>query len=158
MLVNGGLFANSGAVPNIILNNTNTFSTAHMLSGVVTEVGATCGNAYTIIAPDCIIPVVTGSYVFPTPIIPAYGIGTGTAQAQAAAVPIFATSYYTGLRFSAMLFVSNTGADPTMNLNGLGAVIVKNSAGGELIAGNMLVGAIADFIYDGEYFRLLNPQ
>jgi hypothetical protein len=158
LLVNGGLFANSGTVPNIALSNTNTFSTAHMLSGVVTEMGVACGTAYTIIAPNCIIPVITGSSVLPTPIIPAHGIGDGTAQAQTATVPIFATSYFAGLRFSVHLFVSNTGADPTMDLNGLGAVIVKNSVGGELTAGNMLVGAIADFIYDGEHFRLLNPQ
>jgi len=156
--VNGGLFANSGAVPNIVLNNTNTLATAHMLSGVVTEVGVTCGTAYTIIAPNCIIPIITGSSILPTPNIPAFGIADGTAQAQTATVPIFAASYYAGLRFSAMLFVSNTDVNPTMNLNGLGAVVVKNSAGGELAAGDMLVGAIADFIYDGEYFRLLNPQ
>jgi hypothetical protein len=158
LLVNGGLFANSGTVSNIVLNNTNTFSTAHMLSGVVTEVGVTCGTAYTIVAPNCIIPVITGSFVLPTPTIPAHGIGGGTAQAQTAAVPIFATSYFAGLRFSAMLFVSNTDVNPTMNLNGIGAVTVKNSAGGELAAGDMLAGAIGDFIYDGEYFRLLNPQ
>jgi len=159
LIVNGGLFTNSGTISNIVFNNTNLadLTKAHMLSGVVTNTGITCGNALTIVGPTC-ITAITGNIVLPTPMIPAFGIGGGTAQVQTATVPIFATAYFAGLRFSIVISVSNTGATPTLNLNGLGAKTVKLSSGLDVAAGDMQIGAIADFVYDGTYLRLMNPQ
>jgi hypothetical protein len=159
LIVNGGLFTNSGTVPNIVFNNTNLtdLTKAHMLAGVVTNTGITCGNALTIVGPTC-ITAMTGNVVFPTPMIPAFGVGGGTAQVQTAAVPIFATAYFAGLRFSVLLAATNSDIDPTMNLNGLGAKTVKSSSGGSIVVGDMVANSIADFIYDGTYLRLLNPQ
>jgi hypothetical protein len=159
LIVNGGLFTNSGTTPNIVFNNTNytDLTKAHMLSGVVTNTGITCGNALTVVGPTCIAAII-GNIVLPTPTIPAFGIGGGTAQVQTVTVPIFATEYFAGLRFSVLLAATNLDVDPTMNLNGLGAKTVKNSVGGSIIIGDMVANSIADFIYDGTYLRLLNPQ
>jgi hypothetical protein len=159
LIVNGGLFTNSGTTSNIVFNNTNLtdLTKAHMLSGVVTNTGTACGNALTIVGPTCITNL-SGNAVIPTPMIPAFGVGGGTAQVQTATVSIFATAYFAGLRFSIIISVSNTGADPTLNLNGLGAKTVKSSAGGSIAATDMQIGAVAEFIYDGTYLRLMNPQ
>ncbi len=159
LIVNSGLFTNSGTVPNIVFSNTNLtdLTKAHMLSGVVTNTGVTCGTALAIVAPTCIIPAMTGLFV-PTPTIPALGVGAGTAQAQTATVSIFAAAYYAGLRFSVVLGATNTDVDPTLNLNSLGAKTVKLSSGENVAAGDMQQYAIADFVYDGTYLRLMNPQ
>jgi len=159
LIVNGGLFTNSGTVPNIVFNNTNLtdLTKAHMLSGVVPSAGISCGNALTVVAPTC-IAALSGNVILPTPMIPVFGVGGGTAQVQTATVPIFATAYFAGLRFSIVISVSNTGATPTLNLNGLGAKTVKLSSGLDVAAGDMQIGSVADFIYDGTYLRLLNPQ
>jgi hypothetical protein len=159
LIVNGGLFTNSGTTSNIVFNNTNLtdLTKAHMLGGVVTNTSINCNNALTVVGPTC-IAALTGNAVIPTPMIPAFGVGGGTAQAQTATVPIFATSYFSGLRFSIVISVSNTATNPTMNLNSLGAKTVKNQTGGNLKAADLLIGTIADFVYDGTYLRLMNPQ
>jgi hypothetical protein len=159
LIVNGGLFTNSGTTPNIVFNNTNLtdLTKAHMLGGVVTNTSISCGNALTIVGPTC-IAALTGNVILPTPMIPAFGVGSGTAQVQTATVPIFATAYFAGLRFSIVVGISNTAAAPTLNLNGLGAKTVKLSSGLDIAAGDMQIGAVADFVYDGTYLRLMNPQ
>jgi hypothetical protein len=156
-IIKGGLFVNSGTTANIVFNNTNSLATAHDLTQIVCNYGIACGSAYTILAPDNIIPVATGSYLLSLPSVPYFGVGGGTAQVQTATVPIVLSAYYIGLRIQYVVSVSNTGGAPTLNINTLGAKAVLKASTSPVAAGDLLIGMIADLIYDGTYFRLMNP-
>jgi hypothetical protein len=52
---------------------------------------------------------------------------------------------------------TNTGA-VTLNIDGLGATAVQTIAGSALEAGALTAGMVAEFLYNGTNFRLLNPH
>jgi len=68
------------------------------------------------------------------------------------------TAYTDGMRMRVLPNVTNTGADPTINLNSLGAKTIKNEAGNAISAGDMTTTRYATLIYDGTYFRLTNAS
>lgn len=63
-----------------------------------------------------------------------------------------AIGYVTGKLYPLALTVTNTGAAPTINLNGLGAKTVKANDGAALAAGQMPTRGI--YLYDGTNLRL----
>jgi len=163
LIVNGGILKNDGTVPNIALNNTNLITAAHAFSGLLAPY-VTCGNAYTLLAPDCVIPAITGTLILPTqPSMFATGIGSGTAQAQIATVPMTAVGLFTGLRVTYFASASNTDTAPTVNVNGFGEKTIIRGAGAvatssALVANDILIGMPVDILYNGTDWLLMNPQ
>lgn len=163
LIVNGGILKNDGTVPNIALNNVNLITAAHAFSGLLAPYVA-CGNAYTLVAPDCVIPVMTGTLVLPTqPSMFATGIGSGTAQAQIATAPMLSAGLFTGLRVTYFASVSNTDTAPTVNVNGFGEKTIIRGAGAvatssALVANDILIGMPVDILYNGTDWLLMNPQ
>lgn len=157
LICKGGLFVNKGDTANIVFNNTNIVTAAHDLTQIVCNYGVVCNNAYTIVAPDCVIPILTGTAILSPLSIPIMGIGGGTAQAQTAAIPVPSTTVPTGYRFAYLVSVSNTGAGPTLAVNGGSAAAVIKASGAALAAADLKIGMIADMIWDGTNFRLMNP-
>lgn len=156
LIAKGGLFTNKGDVPNIVFNNSNIISKAHSLTQIICNYGISCETAYTIIAPDCVIPIITGSAIMAPVAIPYFGIGGGTAQVQTATIPFLASGYYPGMEIKYVASVGNTGAAPTLNVNTLGAKTVLKRSGAALVAGDISIGAIITAIYDGTYFRVMS--
>jgi len=154
LIVNGGILKNDGTLPNIALNNVNLITAAHAFSGLLAPY-VTCGNAYTLLAPDCVIPIITGTLIIPTqPSMFATGIGGGTAQAQTATIPMAAVGLYAGLRVTYFASVSNTGAATTVNVNGYGVVTIIRGAGAvatstALVANDILANMPVDILYNG---------
>lgn len=162
LIINGGILKNDGTVPNIALNNANVIGAAHALSGLLAPY-VTCGNAYTLLAPDCVIPAITGTLILQTqPSMFATGIGSGTAQEQIATIPITSVALFTGLRVTYIASVSNTGAAPTVNVNALGAKAIRRGIGcsvsDALVANDILIGKPVDVLYNGTDWLLMNPQ
>jgi hypothetical protein len=161
LIINGSIFVNNGTVPNITISNTNTLTTAHAFAGVLTNWLACGTTAYTLLAPTCVITAITGSLILSTlsvqPAVTTFGVGGGVAQTQTITMPLLASAYVGGMRIAYVISVSNTGANPTINLNGLGAKVVIKANTTAIAANDLLIGMIADLYYDGTYFRLMNP-
>jgi hypothetical protein len=97
-----------------------------------------------------------------------YGIGGGTAQAQTATITNGPGSLATGMFFSYLPSVANTGGGAMLTLsNGVvtlpATYIVRGdttNSGATLPvqAGDIMPGAVAYLIYTGTSFQLLNPQ
>lgn len=81
-------------------------------------------------------------------------IATGTNN-LAAALPVDPEDYQNGLSLAVRVANTNTGP-ATFNLNGLGAVAIKNRSGADIGAGAMVAGDIARLVYDNGVFHLLN--
>ena len=67
----------------------------------------------------------------------------------------------TGVRVTVKFNAANTGADPTINLNGTGDVKIKRADGDSLVAGEIGINQIGDLIYDDTdsgdvHFKLLS--
>lgn len=77
-----------------------------------------------------------------------YAAGGGTANAVTASLTPAPSSYITGMSVRVRMASTNTGA-ATLNLNGLGAVPIKTLSGADVIAGDLLAGAVMTFDYDG---------
>lgn len=80
---------------------------------------------------------------------------TGTADAYAIAPSIAISSYaaYQGFQFKALN--TNTGAS-TLAVSALAAKTIKHLDGTDLLAGDIVAGAIIDVMYDGTNFQLLS--
>lgn len=87
-----------------------------------------------------------------------YVAGGGTAQAQTVTLASPATSLIAGLEINFLPIAANTGATPTLAVNGLTAKPITKLGTGALIAGDLSTTAIASVIYDGTEFQLQNPQ
>lgn len=88
-----------------------------------------------------------------------YGAGGGTAQAQTVTLSSAITAYRAGLVVRWLPAAANTGAGPTLNVNGLGAVtIVKEPGNAALVANDLTTSAVATALYDGTNFELQDPQ
>lgn len=79
----------------------------------------------------------------------------GTANARTVTLNAGYTAYFVGMTFKAQSNLANTGAT-TINVNAIGAVSVTDREGNPLNSGDLKVGAIYEFIYDGTNFQLLS--
>lgn len=90
------------------------------------------------------------------------GTGGGTAQVQTVALPFILTELKAGMRFSYIASVSNTGAAPTINVNGLGAITAIRGIGGSvstaLVANDIYIALVVDCLYNGTNILIMNPQ
>ena len=87
-----------------------------------------------------------------------YIAGGGTAQAQTATLAPAATALVNGLEFNFLPVAANTGAAPTLAVNGLTAKPITKLGTAALVANDLTTTAIASVIYDGTEFQLQNPQ
>lgn len=71
--------------------------------------------------------------------------------------PVSMTGYATGQRFFFNPAANNT-TNVTININGLGARAITKLGNILLVAQDLLVGTMAEIVYDGAGFQLLNPQ
>ena len=88
-----------------------------------------------------------------------YVAGAGTAQAQTATLAPAVGSLVAGsTRLCWLPAHANSGAGPTMAVNGLAATTIVKSGGAALVASDLTTTAVACVIYDGTDFELQNPQ
>jgi len=87
-----------------------------------------------------------------------YIAGGGTAQAQTATLAPAATALTTGLTLYFKPNAANTGAAPTLAVNGLTATAITKCGTTALVANDLITAAVAEVIYDGTQFQLFNPQ
>lgn len=88
-----------------------------------------------------------------------YGTATGTATAYTVTLSQPATFYSTGLIVNFTPNVANTGAGPTLTLNTLSSAKNITKCGTTaLVANDLTTTAVAQVVYDGTEFQLLNPQ
>jgi len=66
-------------------------------------------------------------------------------------------TYTLGQRFFFMPAANNTGA-VTININGLGNKAITKLGAISLVAQDLLIGTMAEIVYDGTRFQLLDPQ
>lgn len=85
-----------------------------------------------------------------------YAADTGAADAYAVALTLAPVAYVEGLRITFKVANSNTTAS-TLDVNSLGVKAIKRWDGNDLEAGDLLINSIADVIYNGTEFRLVNP-
>lgn len=80
--------------------------------------------------------------------------GTNTLTATG---PSSMTSYAVGQRFFFLPAANNT-SNVTININGLGARAITKLGNILLVAQDLLIGTMAEIVYDGLGFQLLDPQ
>jgi hypothetical protein len=80
---------------------------------------------------------------------------TGTANAQAFASGVGYTETPTGLRVLLKIGFKNTGP-ATLNMDGIGDVAIKDTLGNDLRDGELPLGGLAEFDYNGTNWILLN--
>jgi tail fiber protein gp53 len=85
-----------------------------------------------------------------------FGIDTGSANTYVTALTPALTAYSPGIRISLVVANTNTGAS-TLNVNGLGTQNIILTNGNTPSAGDIVLGQIAQFEYDGTNFQILNP-
>ena len=86
-----------------------------------------------------------------------YIAGGGTAQAQTATLSPAATALTPGLIVVWKPTAANTGAGPTLAVNGLTATTITKCGTTALVSGDLSTTIPAIAIYDGTEFQLLNP-
>jgi hypothetical protein len=79
--------------------------------------------------------------------------GTNTITATAS---LGMSAYATGQRFFFVAPAANTGA-VTLNINAIGAKSVTKNGTTALVANDIAINAVAQVVYDGTQFQLLNP-
>ncbi len=84
-----------------------------------------------------------------------YATSTGSTNAYVLTLASAPSSYVAGQVYSFKANFSNTGA-ATLNVNGLGAKTIKNSAAGDLIANDILSNQIVSVEYDGTNMAMLS--
>lgn len=82
---------------------------------------------------------------------------TGTANALVLTYIAGPVSYQKGEIYRVFAHIANTGA-VTININGLGAKSLLSYRGEPLAAGQIAVGDVLEFVFDGTSFRLLSYQ
>ena len=88
----------------------------------------------------------------------AYVAGGGSAQAQTVTLIPAATALTAGLEVFWKPTAANTGAAPTLAVNGLAAKPITKLGTAALVANDLNKSAIAYAIYDGTEWQLQNPQ
>jgi hypothetical protein len=87
-----------------------------------------------------------------------YVAGAGTATAMTATLANPATALTPGLEVNFLPLVNNSGAAPTLAVNGLTAKPITKLGTTALIANDLTTLAIASVIYDGTEWQLQDPQ
>ena len=87
-----------------------------------------------------------------------YAAGGGTAQAQTVTLSPAATSLVAGLEVHWKPVAANSGAGPTLAVNGLTATTITKCGTTALAANDLTTSAVAIAIYDGTQFQLRNPM
>lgn len=82
---------------------------------------------------------------------------TGTANALVLTYIAGPVSYQKGEIYRSFAHIANTGS-VTININGLGAKSLLSYRGEPLAAGQIAVGDVLEFVFDGTSFRLLSYQ
>lgn len=82
-----------------------------------------------------------------------YAVAGGSANAITITLSPVPASLSAGMRANIKIGTTNTGA-VTINTNGLGAISAARKDGGALGAGDLIVGEIVPFIFDGAIWRL----
>jgi hypothetical protein len=82
------------------------------------------------------------------------GVSGGAADVQTLKLTPAIAAYATGQMFSFKAGFTNTGA-ATLNINGVGAIGIRDTTGGALGAGAITAGQFYEVLYDGTYFTLL---
>jgi hypothetical protein len=83
-----------------------------------------------------------------------YAVDTGAANAYVIAPNPAITAYTVGQIFTFIAANTNTAAS-TVNINNIGAITIKKSATADLIAGDILAGAVIVIEYDGTNFQMI---
>jgi hypothetical protein len=86
------------------------------------------------------------------------GTAGGSANVLTLSLTPAPTAKVVGRSIRCIVATTNSGA-ATLNENGLGAFSIRKGVSGAdaLVAGDLLAGRIADFVWDGTYYRLLSP-
>lgn len=108
----------------------------------------------------------TGSSATPAPALigtndwspNAYIAGAGSVNVMTATLVPAATALVAGLQVDVLPNLANTTTTPTLNVNGLGAKTITKLGTTALAAGDYTTTAIAEFVYDGTEWQLINPQ
>lgn len=87
-----------------------------------------------------------------------YAAGGGTAQAQTVTLSPAVGALTTGLQVCWLPSNANSGAAPTLAVNGLTAKTITKRGGTALVANDITASAVACAIYDGTSFELQNSQ
>lgn len=87
-----------------------------------------------------------------------YVAGGGTATAMTATLAPAVTSLVAGLEVNFLPLAANSGAAPTLAVNGLAAKPITKLGTTAVVANDLTTTAIASVIYDGTEFQLQNPQ
>lgn len=87
-----------------------------------------------------------------------YVAGGGTAQAQTATLAPALAALATGVEIRWKPAAANTAAAPTLAVNGLTATAVTKCGTTALVANDLTTSFVADAVYDGTEFQLMNPQ
>jgi hypothetical protein len=86
------------------------------------------------------------------------GTSGGTANALTVTLPLAPAFRVPGRTIRCLIATTNTGA-AQLNENGLGLTSIRKGISGSdaLVAGDLIAGRIAEFLWDGTYYRLLSP-
>lgn len=85
------------------------------------------------------------------------GTSGGSADAQTLTLSPAITEYTNGMRFAFVAGYTNVSTTPTLNINGIGAITVKNTDSTALISADIVTGIVHDVIYYNSNFYLQNP-
>lgn len=91
---------------------------------------------------------------------PLYAAASSGTNAIVATLSPTISAYVVGTRYRIRAFATNTG-QTSINLNGLGAVLIKKLVGGsqlDMVAGDIQVGQMLELTYDGAVMQLLSPS
>lgn len=88
----------------------------------------------------------------------AYAAGAGSVNVMTIALTPAATALTSGLVVWALPNLANTTTTPTLNVSSLGSKTITKCGTTALVASDYTTTALAEFIYDGTEFQLMNPQ
>ena len=87
-----------------------------------------------------------------------YGAAGGSAQAQTLTLAPALASLATGIKVWFKPYAANTAAAPTLAINSTAATAITKCGATALVANDLSATALAEVIYDGTEYQLLNPQ
>lgn len=87
-----------------------------------------------------------------------YAVDTGVQNAAVVTLAPAATALTAGLEVNFRPAAENSSTAPTLNVNGLGPATITKQGANALAVGDLSNTAIANVIYDGNYWELMNPQ
>ena len=85
------------------------------------------------------------------------GTSGGSATAHTISLSPAIAAYAAGQRFSFIVGATNTTTNPTLNINSLGAITIKQSNSAALFLGQLVSGSIVTVTYNGTDFLLDQP-